>query len=339
VSAVSVVLDAANIAFTTAGGGRLSYHFSRVEEVRDAWLARDDGGDVRAVLDASALRGMADRPRAELARREGWLSVAPGDADDQILELADRFGAAIVSKDNFQHARDDYPWLQGCSARVYSASWRAGELLLQPRILRIVEAQDIERARRAKARKAGIRDGLGDRVWHCTAPAGECDLRGASVPQSLLRERGDGWYCKCGYVAMEQYADLRALEVTGPPMFAVMHGVMQRWEVPIEPGPHVFGRGDRPDVFDVTVGLPREQAREISHEHLEAFLDDDGGAIVRHLAPTNVTFLNPDFGADGLPVNNRLADGAEYLLTEDDTLVLGPGHVTIMVTVPRAEAS
>ena len=89
----------------------------------------------------------------------------------------------------------------------------------------------------------------------------------------------------------------------------------------------------------MTAGLSPEQAKDISRKHLEVFLDDDGDAIVRHLRPENVTFLNPAFGADGLPLDNRLADGAEYLLSEDDTLVLGSGYVTIVVTVPRAEAS
>ena len=340
-SAVSAILDAANIAYTPAAGGRRSYRFSRVEEARDAWLARGDGGDVRAVIDASALRGLADGPRADLARREGWLEVATGDADDPILELAERFGAAVVSKDNFVHARDDHPWLQGCSDRVYSPSWRGGELVLRPRLLRVASPEDIERARRAKARKAGIRDGLGDRVWHCAAPPDECDLSGTGVPQALLRERGGGWYCKCGYPALEQFAGLPTLEVTGPPTCAVMHGVLLRWNVAVERRPRVFGRGGprRPHVFDVTAGLSPEQAKDISRKHLEVFLDDDGDAIVRHLRPENVTFLNPAFGADGLPLDNRLADGAEYLLSEDDTLVLGSGYVTIVVTVPRAEAS
>lgn len=335
-SAFTVVLDAANIAFTKKGL-HPQYHFRRVDEVRQVWLERIPTSRVHAVIDASAYRRMADQSRARLAMEHGWLETAPGDADDRILELADRYGAAIVSNDKFEYARDDYPWLQGCTDRVFSASWRKGELLLQPRLLRIATPEEIACARREKATKAGIRHDLGDRTWRCKAPPELCEHSGQLVPHSLLRERQDGWYCVCQYSAQEQYADLTPVALAGPSALAVLHADRFQHEVAVGPHPLVIGRGgqSRPHVHDVTVGLPRDQAAEVSREHLEIFLDDDSNPIVRHLAQNNATFLNPRLGIDGLPLNNRLADHAEYLVSEADSLLLGPGTVTLVIIIPR----
>jgi hypothetical protein len=341
VSVITVVLDAANIAFTNAGRDGASYRFCRVEQVRDAWMAQHPRGVVRAVTDASALRRMPDEHLARRAKVDGWLDIAPGDADDVILDLAERYGAMVVSNDNFAYARDDHPWLQGCADRVFSASWRGGTLLLQPRLLKVATAEDIARARREKATKAGIRHDLGDRVWRCTARMGECSHAGEVVPHSRLRHRGRQAFCVCGSRAEERHADLPHLLVTGPPQLTVLHHDRVHHVVPIDAGRVVLGRGgrSRPHVHDITAGLKGAAATEISREHLEVLLDDDRNLIVRHLALKNATFLNPRLGADGLPMDNRLEDGAEYLIGEGDTLWLGPGVITLIVTVPRLPAT
>ncbi|GAA1023707.1 hypothetical protein Aple_090220 [Acrocarpospora pleiomorpha] len=336
-SAITVVLDAANIA-CVRNQRPIRFRFSRVEEVRDAWLERQPHGEVRAVIDASAYRRMLDRPRARRAEEDGWLETATGDADDRILDLADRYSAAIVSNDKFDYARDDFPWLQGCGDRVFSASWNDGALLIQARILRVASAREISYAQAEKRAKAGIRDDLGDRVFRCTAPAEVCDHGGRLVEHGLLREQSDGFFCvACQHPAQEEYLDAVVAEQTGPPRLAVMHHQLFQHEVTMSRQALVLGRGQssRPHIHDVTAGLPREEAVQVSREHLEAFLDDDGNSIVRHLSPNNASFLNPEPGLDGLPRDNRLADRAEYLVSEDDVIHLGPGAVRLIVTVPR----
>jgi Zc3h12a-like Ribonuclease NYN domain/FHA domain len=336
VSAFTVVLDAANIAFTRHGQGNARFMFRRVEEVRDRWL-RERGGAVHAVIDASAYRRMSDRSTAVAAAEDGWLETATGDADDSILELADKFDAAIVSNDNFTYAREDYPWLQGCVDRVFSVSWHSGQLSVQRRVLRVATKEEIDKARREKAEKAGIRHDLGDRTWRCTAPPDECEHGGRALPHSLLRKKEPDWYCTCGYPAEELYVETEDVPLARPPVLDVLHNRSLQSKVTLGPTVTVLGRGgpSRPHVHDVTAGLPAGDAKAISREHLEVFLDDDGNPIVRHLAENNTTFLNPRTDERGLPIDNRLADNVDYLLSEADELLLGGKIVWLVVSIPR----
>ncbi|WP_204288884.1 FHA domain-containing protein [Microbispora amethystogenes] len=338
-SAITVVLDASNIACVRQQNGRIAYRFSRVEEVRDYWLKRHPEDEVRAILDASAYRRMVDEPRARRAEQDSWLETATGDADDRILDLADRYRAAIVSKDNFTFAREEYPWLQGSRGRVFLPSWRKGALLLQPRVLRVATPQEIAKAQDEKRAKAGIRNDLGDRAFRCTAPPDICDHGGALVQHALLREMDGIFYCvACQHRAQEEFLDPVVPESAGEPRLTVMHHQRVRHELSLGSQALILGRGgsSRPHVHDVTAGLPNELAVQIAREHLEAFLDDDGNLIVRHLSMTNASFLNPSLGSDGLPSDNRLADFAEYSVSENDEIHLGPGVVRLIVGVPRS---
>lgn len=204
-TAYSVLLDASNIAFTMAGGAR-TWRFERVEQVREAWLRKAPNDRVHAVIDAGVLRGLSDRSRAARAEKDGWLEVAHGDADDVILREADRYAAAIVSRDKFVQARRDYPWLQGCQDRIWWIYTLHGRLSLRHRPLEVAGEDAIDAAIRKKAAKAGLAVG-DDREWRCAAPTGRCDHAGGSITSEMVRRAGDTWYCRyCQYPAREVLA-------------------------------------------------------------------------------------------------------------------------------------
>lgn len=331
---ITVVLDASNLAFRKA---TRDFDFGRVLEVRDRWVARNPGAVVHAVLDASTLRKMVDRRPVDEARRERWLDLATGDADDRILDLAYRHGAAIVSHDNFKDARSEHPWLQGCSDRVFSVRRVKGAVHLWPRQLKILTTEEIDRARADKARKAGIRLGEDDRTWRCSASPGpgSCAYAGQVIPPGLVTQpRPNGpAMCRCGYPAQEVLLEAPAPPLAGAEV-AVMHGSLLQEAVPLAADPVLFGRGGpkRPHVRDVAAGLADET--EISKKHVELFLDDDGHPVAIHRAEYNTTFLNPSFDEDGLPADNRMLLDVEYQVIDSDVLVLGSGQVTLVVSAP-----
>lgn len=331
--AISMVLDAANIAFESRSAGEGRFVFARVEEVRTAWQAEDPDGQVHAVIDASVRGRLVDGARAAAAEADGWLTVAAGDADDEILRLADEYHAKIVSRDNFAHSADRYPWLHQDRDRLYEVAWYAAGPRLRRRRPVLLTPEKIAEAKRRKAAKAGDPGDLGDRQWRCTGPADRCDDAGRIVPAYKVSRQGRAYYCRsCGW-ELEEVEVAEPVRPSGPPTVSLLHGGRVQWERQIPVEGCVLGRGSahRPEVIDVTAGLLSDDARAISGRHMRLYPDETGLPVAVHEPATNASFLNPTLAADGLPADNRMVPGEEYPLVAGDQIALGPGLVRLVV--------
>ncbi|GAB2855876.1 hypothetical protein GCM10022221_64350 [Actinocorallia aurea] len=324
----TVVLDAANLAAHNPRGKKADWRFTYVDQVKTACERRWDGVLVRAWMDASAEGRLADRDRLRSARQAGWLEIAPGDADDLILEFAGDHRAAVVSRDKFKDARRTHPWLEDPD-RVWNWTWEKGEVTLAPRRLRPVTDEEVAAARRKKALKAGVM-GLSDgQIWICRAPAGRCKQAGLpTTPKRTLNK----YYCaRCSYAAEEQ---VYATVPPAPPTLTLVVDGVHRARLDLAADGVVLGRGGptRPDVADVTAFLDGGAKNDIGRRHLRIDLDDEGRPVVVHQSEAGSSFLNPRFGPDGLPADHRLEPGTRYPLDDDDELVLGAGRVRLLIS-------
>lgn len=331
---VPVIIDASNVAATS----QTPWPFSRVVDVREAWLRRHPGADAIAVLDASVRPHLDDQKLVEQAERARWLQVHQGDADDRILSLADQYDAAIVSDDNFRYARREHPWLQGNSSRVWSVRRMRGEVILTVRHLGVATDEEIERDRLKKLRKAGLlHPGSDKRFRHASETSG-CVHADEELQPRHVHKQGDRWYCRlCYFDVNEILAEPPAAPApgTGPVRVTVLHGHRTRDTLSVPPGGLTLGRPSRshPEVTVVTAGLDEKQARDVSRVHVRIFLDDDGKPMVEHLPEPdqNASFLNPELDFRGRPKSSRLATRTPYALEDGDELCLGPGTVRLRI--------
>jgi len=332
----TVIVDAANIACRVVRTRR-TYHFDRLELVRQAWLESHPDATVHAVLDAGVWGRFVDRDRLDLAQEAGWLQAAAGDADDRILADASRFQASVVSMDGFVFARHQYPWLQGCADRVFGVSWQGALPRIWPRVLGIATDDEIAEALRRKKEKALRHDADASTRFRCDQPPTDCQWGGRVVPDDVLRESGDRFVCVCGSYLVEIDPDLDLgdeppSQARGPGIAVMRNGVHEATiAVPAEG--IVIGRGDSGSgyIHDVTVGLAQQERSAISRQHLWIGFDPDGRLVIRHQAANNASFLNPSFGEDGLPASNRLPDMVAIPVHAGDEIALGPGTVRLLV--------
>jgi hypothetical protein len=327
VSSPTVVIDASNLARAKDG----LWRFSRIVDIRNQWLLEKPGGHPYAVLDASVRPHLVDQELVRQAETDGWLEVHQGDADDRILQLAANHGAAVISHDKFDYARREHQWLQGNGSRVWQVRREKGRVLLTLRQLRVASDAEIDDDRRKKAEKAGLPVTDPDRRWRCDSPPGTCNHGGTELATGQVHLTGGRWYCRyCEHAVMEVTAEPPVRPVI-PLSVTLLHGFAVRWTVPVSEDGLLLGRATRsaPEVHDVTIGLPRGQAAQISRRHLRLSLDDDGELTVEHLAARNATFLNPELDFNGRPRNARLTLGAHYGLIDGDELHLGLGAVRL----------
>ncbi len=326
-TAIKLVIDAANIAYYYRDK---KFHFARVAAVRTAWRDRGHDGEVHAVIDASVRDRLVDPALAAAAQAEHWLSVAAGDADDEILRMADEYGATVVSRDNFAWATGRYEWLHRDRSRLYGARFSGESAQLYRRPLVELTPEKIAQAKRVKAEKAGMVLADDVRSWRHTDTAEDCRLAGETLSAGQVQRRGDAYYCwGCQRAVTAEVSDGPA----GPPMVRLLHGDQVRCRLQIPPEGIRVGRAGwrHPDVTDVTDGLARADARAISGEHLLLKPDHTGLPVAVHLRATNTSFLNPTIGADGLPADHRMAPDVEYPLWPGDEILLGPGLVRLLI--------
>jgi hypothetical protein len=332
VTAISLVIDASNVAFNSKDKDR-RFVFARVEAVREAWLARDPEGQVQAVIDASVRERLVDKDAAVAAELGNWLTVAPGDADDEILRLADEYHAKIVSRDNFAWAVDRYTWLHRDRDRLYEAFFYGDQARLRRRAHANLTPEKIAEAKRRKAEKAGDPGDLADQLWRCSSPPAECRRGGEIVSPAQIVRNGGRFYCWVCQRPLREEPVAEPVAPTGPATVTLLHGTRVQWKREIPQDGMQIGRGStrRPQVVDVTAGLSREAAREISGVHLRLAPDHTGLPVAVHLPATNVSFVNPAFDADGLPADNRMKPDLQYPLWPGDEVVLGPGEVRLLI--------
>lgn len=333
-NAPGMIIDASNVAATR----KRPWPFSRVVDVREAWLRKYPGIDAVAVLDASVRPVLGNQHLVEQAERAHWLEVHQGDADDRILALAEQFHAVIVSGDNFHYARREHSWLQGNDSRVLSVRRVRGHVTFSRRRLGVSGDEEIERDRRKKLTKAGLLRRDAEERFRCTSTPSRCRHSGeVLLPRQVNRDRAH-WYClSCGFEAVEIIAEPPLPDGldTSPVHVTVQHGYKVRRTITVPVGGLTLGRSSRgnPGVTDVTEGLGRDDADEISRTHLRIFLDDDGKPVAEHVPGKchNASFLNPELDFAGRPRSRRLETAKPYALEDGDELYLGPGMVRLRI--------
>lgn len=331
----NVIIDASNVAATR----QTPWPFSRVVDVRDAWLREHPRAAAIAVLDATVRPLLTDQNLVAQAERAQWLEVHQGDADDRILSLAKRYDAAIVSDDNFRYARREHPWLQGNGSRVWSVRRIRGRVILSLRQLGVATDEEIERDRLKKLKKAGLLRPDSERRFRHASDTTGCVHAGQELLARHVSEQGSRWYCRfCYFDVTEILAEppLPQGSGTGPVRVIVQHGAKVRDALTVPPEGLTLGRAShsRPGVTDVTAGLDAGDTAQISRVHVRVFLDDDGKPLVEHVPKPdqNASFLNPELDFQGRPTTSRLATGTPYALEDGDELHLGPGTVRLRIS-------
>lgn len=177
-----LVVDLSNVCRERALGGSEPAAWHRFVRVMHAWTAQMGGvAHGLAIADASLrpLLRASDRDALKAAERAGIVRSQPGSADPLILELAERYGASVLSDDRFRGHRQRHPWIQGCEDRFFVWNVRKnGEIAIvaldmgrstPSSLSRHAELDDL-RGRGLDARNAPDRELL-DRVYRCTNQA------------------------------------------------------------------------------------------------------------------------------------------------------------------------
>ncbi|MGW6485587.1 FHA domain-containing protein [Streptomyces sp. NPDC055056] len=338
-SSPDVIIDVANMARAKDG----CWWFARILDIREQWLREHPGAYPYGVVDAGVVPLFGDQELLRRAQGENWLEVHAGDADDVILRLAQRHQAAVISKDRFNFARREHPWLQGNATRVWDVRRNRGRVTFTLRPLKVATDAEIDEDRRKKRRKAGLLAEDSDRRWRCTSDLAGCRRGGAELTWNQVHDDKAGrLYCRtCEHEAVEVVARPQMPEF-GPLEVTVLHGAVPRLVLAVPEQGLLLGRPSRSasePVTDVTAGLPPTEVEQISRTHLRLVVDDDGELTVAHLRDNNATFINPQLDLGGLPSNNRMATEVPYPLEAGDELFLGPGTVRLRIHRGRPVAA
>jgi hypothetical protein len=184
---LDVIIDVSNVARDRRlGGGDGQAVLARYQGVCAAWQQQfPDQKGVHGVADAN-LRHLLDKNEQDefdaQVRRGRVSQVKQGDADSTIIELAQRHGAKVISRDNFDDYRrtDGACWIQGNTHQFFD--WKGNletRVQIHQRDMGYKASEDIERKRRktsAKARKADSQtlvDEASSR-FRCVNLAGQC---------------------------------------------------------------------------------------------------------------------------------------------------------------------
>jgi hypothetical protein len=374
----------------------------------DAWRRDNPDATITAIADASLLHHIDDPVALRAAIASGEIVVAPGDADDLILERAFALDALVVTRDNFLGKRRTYPDIQNDHTRFFAPRAHSGKIRFVARHMRVFTDDEIREAERKDLKKAKRADSEQLRKRYlCTSHPSTCPYGGQELPpheppvfrggqpycsrcdsvaEEVAQQDQDAGATKCpepddDLIAEEEAsphlrlvrepaesasgsetaglepseeaetaweivapaADPSAIEhqasggsrqgvpskMTETVVVAVRHAGAEIERIEVGREPIVLGRGSpHSNARCITTAIPKNAASTISREHLSLYYEDDA-LIVVHRAENNYSFLNPLFDAKGLPVDNRLFLGVEYVVEPGDSIVLGNNILTI----------
>jgi FHA domain len=329
-----VVVDLSNVCRDrTLGAGGRRAAWSRFERLGAAWRRQLGGPPAGlAIADANLrfLLSPADRRRLEVAERAGAVRVARGGADAEILALAERSGALVLSMDLFRGHRRAHPWIQGCADRFYGweADTRSGVRVAvrdmgrsSDHSLSRHEESDSLRGRGFDVRRRTDRSLL-RHAYRC--PRESC-LHARYNPERLLvppvrGERRDPRCPGCGTPLVDLGRRPPAVEIV------VDLDGRETLRRMLEEGEEVeLGRAD----VEPRDGAPAP--REVSRRHL-LLTFEDGRLLARDLGSRNGTAVarwSRERGAFGRPV----------AIPGERAVVLGPRDVAVLAGVARVRRS
>ena len=137
---VAVIIDVSNVARDEElPGCGAAACWDRVEAVRSAWheMTESDTG-VLLIADASLVHHLGDHCRQTYQRLRTAQDVVVHDvADTEILDIAERNDAAVISRDYFKDHRSAFPWIQGNIDRFFVWRPTPSGVRLQPHDMRV----------------------------------------------------------------------------------------------------------------------------------------------------------------------------------------------------------
>jgi hypothetical protein len=328
-----LLVDLSNVCRERAlGAGDRRAAWERFVRVMHAWQRQLGGVPRGLALADENLRFLLcerDRVALEAAERDGIVRSVPGSADREILRLAERHGACVLSSDYFRGSRRDrHPWIQGCVDRFFAWKLDAdGELTIvardmghtsAPSLSRHAELDEL-RDRGLDARLPADRELLGH-GYRCT---NEACLTARWHPDRLLvlPEQRDGRPrcpgCGC------PLADLGPRPATVKVVIERRDGA-KLLERTLEEGQELqLGRADLLDADDPR--LPR-----VSRRHVQLSLRD-GRLWARDLDSRNGTTL--------IRWDERHAAGAPAVALAGEPLALGPRDLLVLAGAVRLRRS
>ncbi|MEV4824508.1 FHA domain-containing protein [Micromonospora sp. NPDC049274] len=292
----------------------------------------DEAVQVYAVADRSLLRqpGLTADEKATLHRwyERGRIEVRPG-ADDRLIELAETAELRVISRDNFEDAYREHPWIPGNRDRfLHAVSGPGGAgVVVVPRIMptppewHISRKEEESRLLRAgmydRRHATGARRELLTRQWRC--PRRDCPMFGdaAAVDQPVPVYRQGVVRCPTHH---EPMADI------GPSTPRVqlkvrIDGVSQARFMVRADAAVVVGRAPvEPGGVALASWLTPSARNWISRRHVE--LSWDGTALAVRDLSANGTRIR----REGTPeTGRRIGAGRPWRLRKGEVIVLHEG--------------
>ena len=164
-----VVVDLANVCrcdFLDSSPDKARW--DRFEVLMALWneWAPDFAQPVTLAIADNSLRhdfGTEDRKRFEQAEKNGLVRAVP-EADRPILEIAEKVGCAVLSRDNFRAFRSEFPWIDDNFQQFVFWYVEDGRVLIDVKDMGQVESFDRSRAEEEsllKERRIRLEQGLG----------------------------------------------------------------------------------------------------------------------------------------------------------------------------------
>jgi hypothetical protein len=362
-----VIFDASNVAFRSLLPGQQMRpgvaSWASLRAALDAWSAEVPDAIVLAIADASLLRVIDDSASLRQAVDAGEIRIAPGDADDLILEDAYELDAAVVTTDNYVGKRDAYPQIQDDHERFFAPRFQSGRIRFICRHMSRFGEDEIREAQRKDLKKAKSAESEDLRkTYRCTSDTAACPYGGHVLPPYEPPQFRDGraLCSRCGAPAEETAAspsgtpqpedgDGRRLRLVHtndvalepeevidephhldsptvpvmPMVVAVTQAGVEIDRFEVAIDPIVIGRGSPQSNTRCITGALSKSAASSISREHLTLYCEDGVLRAIHNAANNFTFLSPPFDERGRPTDNRLYSGAEYSIEAGDELVLG----------------
>jgi hypothetical protein len=130
-----VVIDGANVAGDEHLPGCGRFCWDRVDAVKQAWRDQVDP-DVTFVvfMDSRPARMLGDSCKQRYRReRDGEQVIEVEFADPEILLMAERTDAAVITGDFYKDKRREHPWLEGNQSQFFEWAVEHGHIVITPR--------------------------------------------------------------------------------------------------------------------------------------------------------------------------------------------------------------
>ena len=130
-----VLIDGANVAGDARLPGCGKFCWARVTAVKSVWLTQiDSGAAFTTYMDSGPGRNLGPCCKQQYRReRDGGQIIEVEFVDPEILLMAERTDAAVITGDFFKDARRDHPWLNGNRSQFFEWGLENSQIRIIPR--------------------------------------------------------------------------------------------------------------------------------------------------------------------------------------------------------------